>query len=74
MARWNKQMRFATTGNPGSLNLHELAKRHANDLWVPANMTEKDAAAFALNQFRRQVAEEARNDRIRGYPPVKAAE
>lgn len=52
-------MRFATTTeNPGPLNLHELAELHANDLWVPAHLTEEEAAAFALDQFRRQVAAE----------------
>ncbi len=52
-------MRFTTTtGYPGSLNLHELAQQHANDLWVPTNLNEREAAAFALEHFRRQVVAE----------------
>jgi hypothetical protein len=59
MARWRQQMRFSTTTeNPGPLNLHELAERHANELWVPAELDERQAVQFALDQFRRQVAAE----------------
>jgi hypothetical protein len=52
-------MRFTvTTEKPGPLAIHELHERHANALWVPAHLTEEQAAAFVLEHFRRQVAVE----------------
>lgn len=52
-------MRFTvTTEKPGPLAIHELHERHANALWVPAHLTEEQAAAFVLEHFRRQVEAE----------------
>jgi hypothetical protein len=59
-------MRFTvTTEKPGPLAIHELLERHANALWVPKHLTEEQAAAFALEHFRRQVEEELQMVRAR---------
>jgi len=49
-------VRFSvTTEKSGPLAIHELLECHANSLWVPAHLIGKQAAAFALDHFRRQV-------------------
>jgi len=52
-------MRFTvTTEKSGPLAIHELLERHANSLWVPAHLTDNQAAAFVLDHFRRQFESE----------------
>jgi hypothetical protein len=50
-------MRRFTVASEGDnrLGLRELCQRFAEDLWVPAHLTDEQAAAFALDQFRRTV-------------------
>ena len=42
------------TEQPGPLAIHELLRRHANELWVPEHLDD----AHVLDHFRRQVAVE----------------
>jgi hypothetical protein len=53
-------MRRFTVSSEGSsrLGLRELCQRFADNLWVPDHLTDEQAAAFALDQFRRTVLAE----------------
>lgn len=51
--------RFVVTSEGISrLGLAAVCEKFANDLWVPAHLTEDQAVAFALDQFRRTLAGE----------------
>jgi hypothetical protein len=67
-------MRFAaTTTKPGPLAIHDLLESHAISLWVPDHLTDEQAAAFALDHFRRQVETELQMAQIRPLevePPI----
>lgn len=52
-------MRFkVTTEGPDRLGLRQLAETFANDQWLPARLTPKQAEEIVLDQFRRAVAME----------------
>lgn len=47
-----------TTEGKNRLGLRELCERFVNDLWVPAHLADEQAAAFAVDQFRRTLLAE----------------
>jgi hypothetical protein len=47
-----------TTDGKNRLGLRELCQRFVNELWVPAHLADEQAAAFALDQFRRTLLAE----------------
>jgi hypothetical protein len=46
------------TEQPGPLAIHEILRRHANEMWVPNHLDNTQAAAFVLDHFGRQIAAE----------------
>ena len=47
-----------TTDGKNRLGLRELCEGFVNQLWVPAHLADEQAAAFALDQFRRTLLAE----------------
>ena len=59
-------MRFTVyTEATDELNLRETFERFANDLWIPDHLTERQAARFALDLFRRSLLDELDSLRVR---------
>ena len=49
-----------STSGPNRLRLRELFQEFADELWTPAHFADKQAAAFAFDQFKRSFDAEIR--------------
>ena len=57
-----------TTERPGTLAIHELLERFANDLWLPAHLSDEQKVGYILFHFREQIAVELANVKIGRRP------